>query len=478
MPFNSDEYSTAHPTVTPDGETMYFASDMPGGSGGMDLYVSMLESGRWGPAINMNAYVPDINTEGDEIFPFIHDDGTLYFASNGHAGLGGLDIFYSNNVDEMWSPVANIGAPINSYADDFSLTFSDDKSIGFYSSNRAGGNGNDDIYMFQREAVDVELLVYDKNSGKPIEAALVDMNCPERQLTTGTDGRIFFEMPLGRTCRFEADKEEYSANSTAGSTKGYKSGEKLLVSIPLDRPLDFSLEGSITSVGGQTLSKASLTITNDCGEPVDVMEADANGEFKMKLRPGCCYLVKAEKKGFLVSTENICTRGKTTSQDLTANIALNTVPSKTDVVVVEETSTITTPIPPTTINPTFPTSPARPLGFPTLYHDFDRASVQELYSDELRIIYNLIQANPGVIVEIGSHTDARGPASYNEKLSTRRAGEVAQYLTEKGIDASRFSATGYGENRIINGCTDGVKCSEEQHQENRRTEVKVVGGSN
>ena len=475
MPFNSDEYATAHPSVTPEGDKMYFASDMPGGMGGMDLYVAMLEDGRWGPAINMNSYVPGINTEGNEVFPFIHDDGTLYFASSGHAGLGGLDIFYSNDVNGSWSPVANIGAPINSHADDFSLTFSDDKSIGFYSSNRAGGSGNDDLYMFQREAVDVELLVYDKNSGDPIEAAVVDMNCPERQLKTGSDGRIFFEMPLDRTCRFEAEKEEYTVNSASGSTKGYKTGEKLLVSIPLDRPLEFSLKGTITSTAGQTLKNASLTITNDCGEPVDVLQANSNGSFSMKLRPGCCYLVKAEKQGYLVGTENVCTRGKTSSADIPVTLALNTVPTKTDVVVVEEVITGATTLPPTT---TFPPSSARPLGFPTLYHDFDRASVQELYSDELIIIYNLMQANPTVIVEIASHTDARGPSSYNEKLSTRRAGEVAEYLSQKGIDTSRFNAIGYGESQPINGCADGVKCTEEQHQENRRTEVRIVGSSN
>lgn len=480
MSFNSEEYSTAHPTVTADGEKMYFTSDMPGGMGGMDLYVTMSENGRWGPAINMNAYVPGINTEGDEIFPFIHDDGTLYFASNGHAGLGGLDIFYSNDVDGAWSPVANMGAPINSNADDFSLTFSDDKSIGFYSSNRAGGNGNDDLYMFQREAVDVELLVYDKNSGEPLEAATVEMNCNEREFTTGGDGRIFFEMPLSRTCRIEADKDDYKANSAAASTKGYKSGEKLLVSIPLDRPLEFSLEGKITATGGQSIGKTSLTITNDCGEPVDVMETNSSGGFNLKLRPGCCYLIKAQKQGYLVSTENICTRGRTSSQNITADLALNSVPTKTDEVVevVEVETGGTTTIPPTITPPNFPIPPARPLGFPTLYHDFDRASVQELYQDELMIIYNLIQANPSVIIEIGSHTDARGPSSYNDKLSARRAGEVAQYLKERGVSEGRFSSRGYGESQIINGCTDGVKCSEEQHQENRRTEVNVVGNTN
>jgi len=118
-----------------------------------------------------------------------------------------------------------------------------------------------------------------------------------------------------------------------------------------------------------------------------------------------------------------------------------------------------------TITPSFPTSPPRPLGFPTLYHDFDKAPVQELYQDELTIIYNLMSANSSVIIEIASHTDARGPANYNQQLSARRAGEVADYLKGRGIDDSRFNATGYGEAQPVNECRDGVKCTEEKHQE-------------
>ena len=472
LSFNSEEYSTAHPTVTPDGTTMYFTSDMPGGMGGMDLYMSMLDNGRWGPAINMNAYVPGINTEGDEIFPFVHDDGTLYFSSNGHAGLGGLDIFYSKNTEGSWSPVQNIGSPINSYSDDFSLTYSADKSIGFFSSNRKGGSGNDDLYMFQRFAVDVEVLVYDKNTGEPIDAASVETNMNEREYTTGSDGRIFFEMPVDRTARVEADREDYQANSSTANTRTRKSGEKILVNIGLDRPLEFDLAGKIRSKTGTPLSKADLTITNDCGEPVDVLQANANGEFSFNLMPGCCYLVKAEKNGYLVGTQTVCTRGKTSSQTIERVVTLDAVPTSTGETVVVETPPTTTPtLPPVTSTP-------RALGFPTLYHDFDKAPVQELYQDELIIIHNLMSANPSVIIEIASHTDARGPAGYNQQLSARRANEVADYLKGRGIDEGRFNATGYGEAQIINGCTDGVKCSEEQHQENRRTEVRVVGSSN
>ncbi len=470
MPFNSSEYSVAHPSITPDGTKMYFTSDMPGGTGGMDLYVTDLENGRWGPAINMNAYVPGMNTEGNEIFPFIHDDGTLYFASDGHAGLGGLDIHYAKQVNNSWSPVINMGAPINSINDDFSLVLSEDKKIGFYSSNREGGVGNDDLYMFQRQAVDVELLVYDKNSGQPLADAVVDMNCSKRgPITTGGDGKVYFEMPVDRTCRFEADKDSYTGNSASGSTKGFKSGDRLFVNIPLDRPLEFDLIGKVTG-GATVLGGANLIVTNDCGEPVQTMKTDIAGQYAFDLKPNCCYLIKAEKAGYLVNTNNVCTRGRTSSESINSTIILAPVPVATQdpVVIVEEGPS----------TPNFPNPPPRPLSFPKLYHDFDKAPIQELYKDELYIIYNLLEVNPTVLVEVASFTDARGPAEYNQILSDRRAKETKKALETRGIDGSRIEARGYGESQPINECIDGVKCSELKHQENRRTEVKVVGSSN
>ncbi len=469
MPFNSSEYSVAHPTITPDGSTMYFTSDMPGGTGGMDLYTTNLENGRWGPAINMNAYVPGINTEGNEIFPFIHDDGTLYFASDGHAGMGGLDIHYTKNVNNSWSPVINMGAPINSINDDFSLVLSEDKSIGFYSSNREGGVGNDDLYMFQRQAVDVELLVYDKNTGQPLEDAKVDMNCSKRgPLRTGGDGKVYFEMPLDRTCRFEADKETYTANSAAGSTKGFNSGDRLFVNIPLDRPLEFKLMGKAIS-GTQVLSNVELIVTNDCGEPVQTMKTDIAGQYAFDLKGNCCYLIKGQKTGYLTNTSNVCTRGLTSSETIQSELQLSPVPVKTEDPVVVVDPKPTQP---------FPNPPPRPLSFPKLYHDFDKAPIQELYKDELYIIYNLLEVNPTVLVEVASFTDARGPAEYNQMLSERRAKETKKALEEKGIETSRIEARGYGESQPVNECVDGVKCTELKHQENRRTEVRVVGSSN
>ncbi len=156
MPWNTDEYEEAHPTLSVDGRSLYFASNRPGGEGGMDLYVSRLEGGTWGEPVNLGKTV---NTAGNEVFPFIHADGTLYFASNGLGGVGGMDIFAvetgggdsESEVDIVRGTPVNIGAPYNSNKDDFGFIVSADGTYGYLTSARAGGSGGDDIYSFQTD---------------------------------------------------------------------------------------------------------------------------------------------------------------------------------------------------------------------------------------------------------------------------------------------------------------------------------------
>jgi Tetratricopeptide repeat/WD40-like Beta Propeller Repeat len=146
LPFNSDEFNALMPSLSTDGSQIYFSSDMPGGFGGLDLYVSKKEMGKWGPAMNLG---PNINTEGNEISSFITSPEGLYFASNGHLGLGGFDILYASDTGRgQWSSPVNLGAPINSVSDDFGFNSSKDKTKGIFSSNRKGGAGFNDIYSF------------------------------------------------------------------------------------------------------------------------------------------------------------------------------------------------------------------------------------------------------------------------------------------------------------------------------------------
>ena len=156
---NNDEYSIGHPALSPDGKTLYFVSDMKGGYGGTDIFFCTREDGKWSNPTNIGAV---INTFGNEMFPFIADTGDLYFASDGHPGFGGLDIFVSRKVDGKWTTPKNLGLPINSSYDDFSLAEYKNTGKGLFCSNRPDGKGADDLYCFNRISVE-----------KPISPAVI-----------------------------------------------------------------------------------------------------------------------------------------------------------------------------------------------------------------------------------------------------------------------------------------------------------------
>ncbi|RME97027.1 MAG: hypothetical protein D6772_10995, partial [Bacteroidetes bacterium] len=160
LPFNDHQYSTAHPALSADGQRLFFSSDRPGGFGGTDIYVSQRMGRSWSTPVNLG---PKVNTEGDELFPFFHASGELYFASDGQLGLGGQDIF---RVEELgpgqWGRVENLGVPINSAADDFGLILNESAQLGYFTSNRVGGKGDDDIYAFRPRALVLELQFTDQ----------------------------------------------------------------------------------------------------------------------------------------------------------------------------------------------------------------------------------------------------------------------------------------------------------------------------
>ena len=177
LKFNSENYSVKNPSVSTDGTTLYFASNMPGGFGDFDIYKATInKNGTLGEPENMGQIV---NTEGQEMFPFSSSTNTLYFSSNGHLGLGGMDVFYTKDADGIIAPVRNVGIPINSNADDFAFIIDEDNNTGFVSSNREGGKGSDDIYSFKKlqPLCDVLLIVtvLDDKTREPINGASVSL---------------------------------------------------------------------------------------------------------------------------------------------------------------------------------------------------------------------------------------------------------------------------------------------------------------
>jgi len=219
MPFNSDEYSVAHPALSPDEKTLYFASDMPGGKGMSDLYKVAIEGESYGDPVSLG---DKINTEFRETFPFISKDNKLYFASDGHPGLGGLDVFVTDIDKNSKGDVFNIGRPVNSTKDDFTFIVNDDKGTGYFASNRDGGMGDDDIYSLKKvEGVEiitacsqlVSGVVVDKNTRTPIPNAKVVLMDPSNnvldQLISGQDGSFTFPLDCSKPYCVRGSKVNY-----------------------------------------------------------------------------------------------------------------------------------------------------------------------------------------------------------------------------------------------------------------------------
>ncbi len=544
LPFNSNEYSVAHPTLSADGTKLYFTSDMPGGFGGMDLYVSEKESGRWGPPMNLG---PDVNTEGHEIFPYSAHDGKLYFSSDGHIGLGGLDIFYTEAKDQgVWSTPENLGFPMNTISDDFSIIFNEEGTCGFIASDREGGVGHDDIYSFKKTGITVEVLVFDEKTEAPIAGSLVYVACLEDTLTTDAEGKIHFDMKLNDCCKLSASKEEYEPNSAEACTKNMTLTDKLEVKIPLSKSAEFMVEGVVfDGFTGLPLEGATVTIENDCGEPLaDPFMTPPSGKYYFQLSEGCCYRLKATMDGYFAGVaDSVCTKGLTTTETLKENLYLmptstagydpNLTSKKTpgssldgkdeteftyldpstklwmdketrlpaqgkypdgkeyDKGILKDESFPISHIPPndpddengglTSKNGKENKKANESTAIPYLlhiYYDYDQSYVREDAIPELEKLYQLLVDNDQYIIEIGSHTDARGSYHYNQRLSQRRAEAVVRWLGDKGIDRTRLVARGYGEKVNVNDCINNVPCSEKQHQMNRRTEFKVIGCRN
>jgi tetratricopeptide (TPR) repeat protein len=224
LSFVNTQYSYTQPCVSQDGKILYFVSNMPGGRGGTDLYMSKWNDKQWGAPINLG---PQINTPGDEMFPYLSGDSILYFSSNGHGGLGGLDIF-KTYVKQAGQP-ENMGAPFNSPYDDFGILLNQDGRSGYFSSNRKNGAGADDIYKFKLFRRNVEIKIIDDNTSLPIENAEISGNDPTLKKVAGRtdqDGNCTLVIPIDQSLQVSIKKENYTpkmfsfqpVNATQGLT--------------------------------------------------------------------------------------------------------------------------------------------------------------------------------------------------------------------------------------------------------------------
>ena len=375
LPFNSDQYSVAHPALSPDEKQLYFASDMPGTLGASDLYVvDINEDGSFGEPKNLGK---GINTEARETFPFMSKSGDLYFASDGHVGLGGLDVFVAEiGADNSIGDIYNVGEPVNSEDDDFTFIINSDTNLGYFASNRDGGKGDDDIYSF-------------------IQTDVLTKNC---------------EQQLAGVVKDEADNSPLAGSEVTLRDKNNE-----------------VLESTYTDESGQFMFDYIL----DCAEQ---------------------YFVRASKKDYSTAEELIPVDEE--AEGL-RKATLLLEKEKEEIKVGDDLADI--------------------LNIPIIYFDFDKSNIRYDASIELAKVIAVMKQYPNLHIDVRSHTDSRGSDAYNIALSERRNASTRKWIVEKGgIASERLTGRGYGETQHVNRCSNGVKCSEEEHQLNRRSEFIVL----
>jgi outer membrane protein OmpA-like peptidoglycan-associated protein len=450
---NSDQYSTGHPTLNNDGTKLYFTCDKPGGFGGTDIYMSRMTNGEWSSPVNLG---PGINTEGNEMFPFIHTDGTLYFSSDGHPGLGGLDVFEASQKDGFFYKVENTGYPLNSGGDDFGILVNPEKDRGYVSSNRGEGQGKDDIYYFTMKAkktLSIEGKVIDEDNNEPLAGATIELlnNLNEviERVELTEDGAFAFNLDR-KDCSYAVrvtNGDKWTTYTSQNTPCDDPEGVIDIGEIPLST-LRWSAKGTMyTKSTNIPLEGVMVRLTDKNTGEVYADNTKANGSVLFKLEKDRDYYIRFEKEGFFAKTGMFST--------------VNMEPG-----VIEINKYIDLAMEEIILN--------KGIKIENIYYDYNKSYIRKDAAVELDKIRTLLIDNPAMHIELGSHTDARGSDTYNMSLSKKRAKAAMGYLIKQGIESERVTYQGYGETSVINKCENGVNCSDELHEENRRTEFKVT----
>ena len=468
LQFNSEAYSTGHPTSSVDGKHLYFSSDMPGGFGGSDIYfVTINEDGSFGKPINLG---PEINTEANEMFPSISPDGLLYFSSNGHVGLGGLDIFVSfPKKDGFFRKVTHTGNQINSSRDDFAMTFNPEGLTGFFSSNRLSGKGNDDVYAFEiikpfKSGIQLSGNVTDSKTGQPLENSLVAIFNEEGiiidSIRTDKLGNYTYEFENPQKILIHASNSTYLDQSK--SINITEDDNELRVDIALNKKPDIMLICKIED--GTTklpLNQVSVKIKPTKGKTdLIASKTDSTGVLwkeitDKKIGEQVSYTITLEKFGYLskvVTYTGVIPEDGYLNLNERLDLALDQVAVGTDL--------------------------SKIIDIKPIYFDLGKWDIRKDAAIELDKIVKVMNDNPTMVVELGSHTDCRSSIKFNLDLSSKRATASANYIKKRITKPERIYGKGYGESKLILNCPceGAVKstCSEEDHQKNRRTEFVIM----
>jgi outer membrane protein OmpA-like peptidoglycan-associated protein len=472
LSINENVFSNAHPFITPDGSRMYFSSDRPGGYGGMDIYYVDLDQNGLpkGEAVNMGEM---INTSQHEVFPsYNSEENLLFFSSEGHFGLGGLDIYVAKLSEKGKAiKIENLASPINSEYDDFFFVSDEKQTKGYFTSNRYGGKGDDDIYAF-KQYFPIKNSAILKGNTKDL---LTDENLSESMVylvnkegtildSTLTDPEGNFEMLLENVnddFSLLAKKNNYiDASKTVPFVPDQFEYEEQLKLMPR---LDYFYSGVVDEEGTNApLAGVKVTVTdNKTHTPFATLTTNGEGKFRTGYLPyeynnQVSYSFKLEKEGYLSST-------------ISDN---QTLAMKSELVVNGNLPLLLTKI-------KIGTDLNEILHLEPIYFDFNKWNIRPDAAIELDKVVAYMKENPTIVIELGSHTDSRGSAASNMILSDKRAKSSAAYIISKGISKDRIYGKGYGESRLkvsdaeINKATTAEE-KERLHQLNRRTEFIIV----
>ena len=543
---NCENCSFMHPSVSADGQYLFFSSDMPGGFGGMDLYVCKREGNTWSNFKNLGGQV---NTPGNEIFPYAAEDGTLYFSSDGQIGFGGLDIFSTRQINKKWTSVSNMQMPINSPKDDFGFVYTVANKKGFISSNREGGKGDDDIYEFRSKVSEekitslwgkIMLNKLDAAANTPIKLINSRNEVVETTTTDAYGGFVFQHLNPDETYVVEFVNEDDALNLLGKNSEAYgrliyndgspavnakivvKNKEQEIVQeMSADvngyfnfQELDpdhigmsemdatdvlFSVRKSVSVIGrvqvGENFKEAvkglEVILADADGNTLNRAVTNESGLFRFENLPKdmtFVILVDEGNKQIAESPQNrvygkILMNGKDNEPVVASTVSLGGVRGavlksmKTDTegyFKFDNASYDFNKLAAFNFEKSnYKTSVKEGMFIESLYYDLGKIDLKPTAMAELDKVVTLLKNYPAILIELNSHTDSRADAAFNLELSQRRADVAVAYIISKGGDAERIIGHGFGETELTNRCKDFVPCSEEEHQQNRRTEIRI-----
>ncbi len=462
LPFNSEAYSNRHPSISADGKYLYFASDMPGGYGGTDIYVVEKKGTQWGIPRNLG---DQINTPENDAFPFIHNSEHLFFSSKGHGGQGDYDIFVVNIAGGLPGPLMHLNNSFNSPQADIGFILNKEGTKGFFASDRASGFGNDDIYLFEstRSLFAKEEIVVEQTVIIPTSKVMVSNPVVEDANTMRPAELIVEETMLAASTELPEETVPQVITEKVTEKPMVPIEDLLIKSEEKNSPPVVNcstLKGQAFSQNGSAITQGTVTIRSSKGGIPLTLETNQDGTFEACLPFDCQYIIMVEKNGYQMKDRLITIKNEPiTKQELRLNINNYSPPVASIPTTHLEDQLVVGSI--IELNP--------------IYYDLENGMVDANNTAELDALARMMRKYKSIEIELIDHTDARGEDYYNQQLSQTRISIAKNYLVQQGrIVPRRINAIAMGEQQIRNHCKNDVPCKDEEHQYNRRTEVRII----